>query len=1682
MKQVFLLFTAIFLSFATFAQVNLNEGLVAHYPFNGNANDESGNGNNGFLHGNMVSTSDRLGNIGKAYSFDGLDDYIHVPYSSSMALTSWTISSWVKVNSFPNSHTAIVSKNESPTNKYNYAIVLFNAGYFASEYESCSDEFDNNTNTNTVQLDEWINITSTRNNITGDDRIFINGVIQDSQSHLSTPCANSETFFIGASTYSLGEPNYFHGIIDDIRIYNRALNEQEIQTLYTEPQPTFSCGQPFTDSRDGQSYETVPIGNQCWMKENLKWLPEVSPSTAGSNTEPYYYVYNYQGTNVTEAKSTDNYQNYGVLYNWQASLNACPVGWHLPSDLEWCTLTQTIDPTISCSGTGLGGTDAGGRMKSQRTAPEPHPRWDSPNSGANNSSGFTGLPGGYRSYNTNFLNIGKYGYWWSSSEASDVNVWNRILYNTSAQIDRSWDVWRQGFSVRCIKEGNIQSTNLNGNIYDQQNQQPIEGAQISLLPIQVGYVSISNQNGFWQILNIPSGNGYTLEIIKEGYEILTLENLNFQAGQTYTLDYELTPQEAFIDYRVIPVTLAPNPTVIEVPEGGTGYGWFVLEGKDLYENWLPVPAAAVEIIDGQGNPVYGKDGEPVKTNFLFYKFMTAAFHMQNAGVFGVPVDWNILQDGSVGSSETITIIGANGEEISPENQQAFIAEVIPYQYTQSWGYRIYAKGGVGVGGILGGIASANVFAGGGSGAVIQLDLQGLNETPDWSNFQIHRKDDIFVGAEVSVGPPSLLEIGVSNDRGASAGVTASFPYQTEYEFDMDELEGLEAAMAFYLFYEPGIIYATGALPAGQIGVNFLSWLVEVLIANSAQNGLGIVRTADQTGIDIEGTANLSAAFGVGISNSLELESGPSLGVYAHFGGNTRITTDEIITNSLYIGGGYETALNKGPKILSRLKRPEKFFYPNMFLQPTLPSQLSVEFEGSSTLQNDQWQNIVLTGSIESNSALLNIYNMKGQYQKYSAWLEIDDNDVKNMLVNTTSIVSKSLQIGTSAVQAVVDDNSFKEDFSNFLGEVYEQQNNDLPVIINYGFDATDRNQLEIDMTVQFPLPVFPAIDIVIGGGYQHTKERQYALAQGYWVKGLPYLQTEMPSPPEPQETFGGVMTELWDNVTNGDIFQELVDVIIAQITNSRFFRWLGLDSETQLVELNEQGTTLQIRENSIPANIDSVFCRQWDWGEEPTSRLRDSEQVDRYKRYVDKLRDLREEAVGMHYGIGGFYRFEPVLETFGDSTYLSIVYPDTAVSGFDENSLSMYWEDSLGIWHPLESYIEPDSNRVSAWIENFATYTLAPTMPSGQYGLITEPDSIPSDGVATALVSSPILLNNDSTQIEESTLFTVETSRGTILTGDSEPSIDGIQVPVSGGTIQFEVQADSIPNPIYLYAKSISGYAKCEGQLILFDTIPPAAPTNLSLMIANASVHLLWNEVNEPDIAGYKVYFDTDSIPPYNGIVTVWGEPSPVGVGKTDHHQVLGLFNDTTYYFTIIAVDVAGNESEYSLPIEGTPLDLVEQRITITEGWSGLSSYLNPLDENTAGMLEPIINELVILQNEVGVYWPEQNINTIGNWNPHDGYLIKLTDEVTLTITGVRDENKTISLNEGWNLIPVLSKCEVDVATTFVDADLIIIKEAAGWNVYWPEMGINTLETMQPGKAYFILMNDATEITFPDCE
>lgn len=210
----------------------------------------------------------------------------------------------------------------------------------------------------------------------------------------------------------------------------------------------YSCKKDSTDNTtvtgatvtdiDGNVYPVVTIGTQTWMAANLKTtryrngdtIPMVSDSLQwAALSTPGYCNYNNNAANAAI---------YGFYYNFYAvtaSNNIAPVGWHVPTDAEWDTLTTYL------------GTGGGGKLKETGLT-----YWGSPNSGATNVTGFDGRGGGDRSYTGTFHYLGTYGCFWCTTESSATDAVEHVLSTNSANILRETYPKGLGLNLRCVKD------------------------------------------------------------------------------------------------------------------------------------------------------------------------------------------------------------------------------------------------------------------------------------------------------------------------------------------------------------------------------------------------------------------------------------------------------------------------------------------------------------------------------------------------------------------------------------------------------------------------------------------------------------------------------------------------------------------------------------------------------------------------------------------------------------------------------------------------------------------------------------------------------------------------------------------------------------------------------------------------------------------------------------------------------------------------------------------------------------------------------------------------------------------------------------------------------------------------------------------------------------------------------
>ncbi len=209
----------------------------------------------------------------------------------------------------------------------------------------------------------------------------------------------------------------------------------------------FVCGEDkLIDSRDGKEYDTVQIGNQCWMAENLRYTDDCLVNEADKiwdTSSPH---------DVCQKNGGSEWDKDEVLYQWGAAQNACPPGWHLPTHDEWTTLERYICNDLGNSDcetefpyneetTGWRGTNEGYKLKSISY-------WDD-NGNGDNYYGFNAFPAGYRYTDGRLNNVGLYGFWWLSASGG-ADAWYRLLRYDNSAVLRSTYSQADGRSVRCL--------------------------------------------------------------------------------------------------------------------------------------------------------------------------------------------------------------------------------------------------------------------------------------------------------------------------------------------------------------------------------------------------------------------------------------------------------------------------------------------------------------------------------------------------------------------------------------------------------------------------------------------------------------------------------------------------------------------------------------------------------------------------------------------------------------------------------------------------------------------------------------------------------------------------------------------------------------------------------------------------------------------------------------------------------------------------------------------------------------------------------------------------------------------------------------------------------------------------------------------------------------------------------
>ena len=253
--------------------------------------------------------------------------------------------------------------------------------------------------------------------------------------------------------------SYITGLTENTLYYVRAYAVNSAGTAYGNEisftTSLFVCGDQITDI-EGNLYNTVEIGTQCWMKENLKTTTYNNNTPIPNVTDPTFWANLTTGAYVWFDNDSTWKNIYGALYNWYTTVdtnNLCPAGWHIPSHAEWTALINYIGGTAP---------PHGNELKSCRQVNSPlggdcntseHPRWDEdPTYYGTDDYEFSGLPGGLSQRVGDFTYLGINGAWWSSTEYTPEWAYALMLTNYQGDVFNNHRRKKTGRTVRCLRD------------------------------------------------------------------------------------------------------------------------------------------------------------------------------------------------------------------------------------------------------------------------------------------------------------------------------------------------------------------------------------------------------------------------------------------------------------------------------------------------------------------------------------------------------------------------------------------------------------------------------------------------------------------------------------------------------------------------------------------------------------------------------------------------------------------------------------------------------------------------------------------------------------------------------------------------------------------------------------------------------------------------------------------------------------------------------------------------------------------------------------------------------------------------------------------------------------------------------------------------------------------------------
>jgi hypothetical protein len=242
------------------------------------------------------------------------------------------------------------------------------------------------------------------------------------------------------------------------------------------------------------------------------------------------------------------------------------------------------------------------------------------------------------------------------------------------------------------------------------------------------------------------------------------------------------------------------------------------------------------------------------------------------------------------------------------------------------------------------------------------------------------------------------------------------------------------------------------------------------------------------------------------------------------------------------------------------------------------------------------------------------------------------------------------------------------------------------------------------------------------------------------------------------------------------------------------------------------------------------------------------------------------------------------------------------------------------------------------------------------------------------------------------------------------------------------------------------------------------------------------------DIHGNQPHTITDTLRLLPQDIWLIATPNSAAVLPGQTKPVDLLFNSGAFTIGSHQRNFHVLSNDTAAPVVNIPVKLIifpynmQHNITIPAGWSGLSTFVLPFKKKLSDIFDTTAQHIDVMFDMQGrMFWPDQGINTIVNWDTFDGYIIKAKEPFQIRLGGLFEISQTVLLQQGWNVMPVLSSIPASTFVVFRDLDDIIdvVYEIGGDKIYSPSQNIYTLTTLLPGKAYQIRVSESCSVTFP---